>query len=141
MKNKQPNGQTFGPKMARALLVRCNNLEDAVVSQQKLIAQLRSEIANNNLAHVLMAKRYEDMKTFVELNRPDVERLIRAQSKRKAVEIAMGGALPQIVMKVVKKKKKVRVPESVPLSQADQDALDLEAGMHIAESETRDPHE
>lgn len=111
MKNKQPNGQTFGPKMARALLKRCNELEDCVVSQQKAITELQSQITNNEMGHALMKRRYDDAMAFVELKRPDVMRLLEAQTKRRAVGIASLGKLPDIVLKVVKKKRKVKVPE------------------------------
>jgi hypothetical protein len=126
-KNKQPNGQKFGPKMAKALLARCNELEDAVLSQAKIISDLRSEIANNNLGHKLMADRYEEMKRFVELKRPDVERLINVMTKRKALEqIQLTGALPQINLTVVKRKRKPKVPPLEPVLKP-QDAATLMA--------------
>ncbi len=118
MRNKQPNGQTFGPKMAKALLIRVNTLEDAVISQQKRIMELESEIANNNMGHVLMKKRYEDMMHYVELNKPEILKLMKLHAKHGV--LAAQGKLPSVHVTLVKKRKKVRVvPSELPLSAKD----------------------
>lgn len=121
MKNKQPNGQKFGPKMARALLQRCNELEDCVVSQQKTIAQLESQIVNDSLGHNLMKERYDKAMAFLELNRPEILQLMKVHAKHGA--LAAAGKLPTVTVKLTKARRKPvlngvpEVPE-VPVAHA-----------------------
>lgn len=123
MKNKQPNGQTFGPKMAKALKIRCDALEDCVVSQQATITKLESQIANDALGYALKDKRYNDAMAFLELNRPEVLQVMKASAKH-GVLVAAGKA-PSITIKVVKRKRKSVVPE-LPLPVAELDLHDAD---------------
>jgi len=113
MKNKQKNGQTFGPKMAKALKLRCDKLEDAVVSQQEAISALESQIVNNNMAHAIMKKRYEDAMQYLELNRPEILKLMKTHAKHGV--LASQGKLPAVQVKLVKRKGKVPVIPPSPL--------------------------
>ncbi len=120
MKNKQPNGQKFGPKMARALKIRCDKLEDCVVSQQKEIARLQSQISNDTLGNTLLKARHDDMLRYCQMKRPDVLKLMSTLAKRgvKATEVP----LPEIKMSFVKKKRQVRPFPQVPEVQDASDA-------------------
>lgn len=115
-KNKQPNGQKFGPKMARALKLRCDALEDCVLSQQKVIEERTSEITNMRLSYDIMKRRHDDAMKFLELNRPEILQLMKAHAKHGA--LAAAGKLPSVTVKLVKRKRKVpAIPESeLPLS-------------------------
>lgn len=103
-KNKHPTGQRLSTK---ALLKRCHELEDCVMSQQKVIAERDSVITNNQLGHDLMKRKYEDMQKYVQLNRPEILQLMKSLVKHSAT----GG--PTLDIKLVKSKRKApKIPDA-----------------------------
>ncbi len=138
-KNKHPNGQTMGPKMAKALKIRCDALEDCVLSQQKVISERESEIVNMKLSYDLMKRRYEEAMKYLELNRPEVLQLMKVSAKHGV--LASQGKLPTVNVKLVKRRLRTpQIPQQeLPLSPADQKELQTDYVTAAAASIYDDP--
>lgn len=66
------------------LVGRVKLQEEEKKQLQDLVQKLQSQIANDSLALLLAKQRAADLEKFVNLKRPDVERLTKAVAKQRA---------------------------------------------------------
>lgn len=66
------------------LVGRVKLQEEEKKAQHEIIQKLQSQIANDSLALLLAKQRAADLEKFVNLKRPDVERLTKVVAKQRA---------------------------------------------------------